>query len=758
MKKKALLALVLALISICLFAISVSATEQDPYASYYDKVYTSIDGTSLALYEKEGDTYYPLAWFYNQESGAYESFKVDVDVQFCPDGKTTPIGANTDFNQNADLIFTDTTKAYTMENLILINLHGSAINSFSGSWTNLPIEAIYCNTDFRYINGNTFNNNKTLSVFDLPREHSRSAATICGALQNCTRLKEIYIPRTVCVLSSAFQGSGLEKVEFASVYEPVGAIAWQTTTNKEAWFKDCKSLKTVILPKSSNHTYLGGSTFYGCSNLEELTIPSYITEIKKSAFQNCTALKKLNTENVDAVENAIILGNGITTIGDAAFRGVDSIKYIKLPSTLTSLGFEALRDNDSLQYIDYNDCGITAIGKFEFYDNKSLVTVSFPSGLTSLDADRVFNGCKSIEALYLPSGLTSICELKNMNNLYFTDEPIKLQWTDGMFESEDWNGQKPSKPSVYRLPSGITTFNELFNSCHALNDVIVFPEGVTSVSHRYTFYNLDGKTFAFLGNVTSFNQESNKKSNYYFLNDSVNEESLTVTGNSNRNLFFHSKGEHLCEKVESLDATCVSNKMVASICFCGNTYSSVEEEGTALGHNHTIFASLVYTSFLQEGDYNYKCERCEDVASKEKAPALFVCIGLSAYKNGNGITIGYTVNHTAIDEYTKVTNSTISFGVFVGSKDNLGKDDIFDENGNTDESIVAYEIKNAEFSAFEIKVVGFTDEHKSTYLALGAYVAIQKDGSTTYSYMQDTSPLDGEKYSFTSYDEVLNKQ
>ena len=758
MKKKALLILVLALLTVFTLAISVSAEETDPYASYYDKVYTAIDGTPLALYEWDGENYYPLAWFYNGDSAVYESFRVDTEVQFCIEGKTTPIGANTDFNQKTNLIFTDETKTYTMANMILINLHGSKINSFSGSWTGLPIEAIYCNTDLRYVNGDTFKNNATLSVFDIPKAHNRTNGTICGSFQNCLRLKEIYIPKSMCLLSSAFAGSGLERVEFAAEYEPVGAISWQTSANKESWFNGCKSLKTVIFPKSSlTHTYIGGYVFQGCTALEEFTIPSYITSINKCAFKNCTALKVLHTDNVDGVEYAIVLGDGITTIGEEVFRGVDAIKYIKLPSTLTSLGIQALRDNDSLQYIDYNNCGITTIGKFEFYDNKALVTVSLPEGLITLNADRVFNNCSKMEVLYLPEGLTSICSFKNMGKLYFTDKPYHLTWTDGMFDSEDWNGQKPEKPTVYYFPEGIGNFDEAFNSCHALNDIVVFQEGVTAITNKNTFYNLDNKTFVFLGEVSSFNQESNKKSNFYFINDSVTEETLTATGNGKHNLFFHSAGSHICEKTVSVDATCVDNKKLSSICFCGNEFSAQEEDGTALGHNHINFVDLVYVTYLAEGDYNYKCERCEDVASKAKAPSLFKLLGTSAAKYGNGgIVIGFVVNADAISQYKEITGKSVEFGVFVGLKTTVSTDSIFNEDGKAKDGVVSVDMTNRQFDVFELKVTGFTtDEQKNTQLVMGAYVKVMENGETEYSYLQEKAPENGETYYSASYNDIM---
>ena len=221
--KKRLFILALAIIAIVsVFAISVSAEEADPYASYYDKVYTAADGTPLALYEKEGETYYPLAWFYDSASATYESFRVGTEVNFMKTDGVTPLPYGTDFTQNTPVVFSDSTKTYTMANLILINLHGSRISHFSGSWTNLPIQAIYCNVETRYINGSTFNKIQSLSVFDIPKAHT-GALNFCGfCLSNCPNLKELYIPQNAYFASnSAFEYSGLVRVEFAEEWTPM---------------------------------------------------------------------------------------------------------------------------------------------------------------------------------------------------------------------------------------------------------------------------------------------------------------------------------------------------------------------------------------------------------------------------------------------------------------------------------------------------------------------------------------------------------
>ena len=185
---------------------------------------------------------------------------------------------------------------------------------------------------------------------------------------------------------------------------------------------------------------------------------------------------------------------------------------------------------------------------------------------------------------------------------------------------------------------------------------------------------------------------------------------------------------------------------------------SSEVENTALGHAHSIFLDLVYENYSADGYYSYQCERCEDVNSTEKAPALFTCLGYSTPEDGRGgIAIGYTVNNVAIAEYEEATGKTLKYGVFAVMKDKLGTNDVFAEDGKVANGVINAEISNHGFVAFELKIIGFTDEYKDLKLAMGAYVAVTDGETTEYSYMQSGEPNENEKYCFVSYNDIVGK-
>lgn len=101
----------------------------------------------------------------------------------------------------------------------------------------------------------------------------------------------------------------------------------------------------------------------------------------------------------------------------------------------------------------------------------------------------------------------------------------------------------------------------------------------------------------------------------------------------------------------------------------------------------------------------------------------------------------------------------MKYGVFAVLKDKLGTNDVFSENGEAANGVISAEITNYSFAAFELKIVGFTDEYKDTELAMGAYVTVTDGEKTEYSYMQATDKGAKEgSYYFVSYNDIAKQE
>ena len=169
--------------------------------------------------------------------------------------------------------------------------------------------------------------------------------------------------------------------------------------------------------------------------------------------------------------------------------------------------------------------------------------------------------------------------------------------------------------------------------------------------------------------------------------------------------------------------------------------------------------SISYGNYTENGTKVLKCNTCGlEKAMETTAPALFICLGYSAPENGDGgISIRYTVNSAAIEEYTKATGATLSYGMFATTKQAIGNSDIFDTNGNTLSGVVSAEVTNGKFAFLSLKMVGFeTEESKNAEFAIGAYVVTTQDGQKSCLYLQEGTPADGEKYAYIKYNDFVS--
>lgn len=107
---------------------------------------------------------------------------------------------------------------------------------------------------------------------------------------------------------------------------------------------------------------------------------------------------------------AIVIQNGITSIGDYAFSIVtnsdnDYIKSVSIPSSVTRIGDNAFRNCGGLENITISD-NVTEVGKGAF-EGAGLRSVTVGNGITELP-DSAFAGCSSLTDVTLSEGLKVI--------------------------------------------------------------------------------------------------------------------------------------------------------------------------------------------------------------------------------------------------------------------------------------------------------------------------------------------------------------
>ena len=104
----------------------------------------------------------------------------------------------------------------------------------------------------------------------------------------------------------------------------------------------------------------------------------------------------------------VIIGDGVTNIGNCAFCGCSSIVSIEIPNSVTSIGGQAFYECISLTSIDIS--GVTSIGSGAFAGCTNLTGIDIPVGVTDIRRG-TFAGCYKLKSIIIPNGVTSIGEL-----------------------------------------------------------------------------------------------------------------------------------------------------------------------------------------------------------------------------------------------------------------------------------------------------------------------------------------------------------
>lgn len=165
------------------------------------------------------------------------------------------------------------------------------------------------------------------------------------------------------------------------------------TTVEDYAFKGCTALESVNIGKGVKA--LGGRSFYGCTAIAKITVTK--DNATYTAKGNCVIATKSKTLVLGCKASAIPTDGSVTSIGDGAFEGCQTLTAITIPDKIEKIGANA-----------FKDCA-------------GLVSVTLGKGVASI-GELAFDGCKALEKVYI-SNLTKWCgidfDVRESNPLYF---------------------------------------------------------------------------------------------------------------------------------------------------------------------------------------------------------------------------------------------------------------------------------------------------------------------------------------------------
>ncbi len=217
-------------------------------------------------------------------------------------------------------------------------------------------------------------------------------------------------------------------------------------------------------------TSIGNSTFYYCESLTSIVIPDSITSIGDYAFYRCKSLTSIVIpDSVTNIGNYVFFCAGLQSFivdsANAYYCSEDGVLFDKNKTTLLNYPVGNTRTTYTIP------SSVTNIGDLAFRNAQYLASIVLPDGLISI-GDEVFAYCSSLETIEIPNSVENIGErmFEYCKHLH----SITIGSANNFFTSEDGVLFNKDKTTLLYYPVGST------------QTAYTVPDSVTIVG-RYAF-------------------------------------------------------------------------------------------------------------------------------------------------------------------------------------------------------------------------------------------------------------------------------
>lgn len=354
---------------------------------------------------------------------------------------------------------------------------GKKVSSLNGAFQNCSaMTEITISEGITSIQDHTFEGCSGLTALRIPSSVNHIGVM---AFADCTSLVEITLP------------------------ESLNGVGFQM-------FYNCTALKEITIPKIVRT--IQREMFYNCTNLKKATFSTDLNKIDENAFFGCDNLAQVYYEGTQEQWEKVEVSAGNDAILRAEVHLGDGSIWEKYEKEEEDYEYKPLGE-DTIEITQYNGTGtkvaipaqiagkkVTSIGENAFEGCDTLVKIRIPDGVEEIK-DYAFFGCENLTEVEIPVSVSLISEedvFSECTNL----KAIKVADSNPNYLSDDGILYNKGKTKLLRCPpagkTGVFSVSDsvteighsAFDECSKLTEIIL-PSGVVRI-REIAFTNCTG--------------------------------------------------------------------------------------------------------------------------------------------------------------------------------------------------------------------------------------------------------------------------
>ena len=214
-----------------------------------------------------------------------------------------------------------------------------------------------------------------------------------------------------------------------------GAMADYEGVNYRPWGETNTDVTSIVI--GGGVTHIGEQAFSSFTGLTTVTIPNNVTSIGTSAFSYCSSL------------TTVSIGSGVATIGNSIFSNCINLATITVDAGNTVYnspdGSNAVIETTSKTLvIGCNGTtipdGVEIIGNLAFASFTGLTSINIPASVTSIGVESFWH-CTGLTTVTIPSSVTSIGDrafklCSNLSTVYILAPSLTTYGDDAFYDNK----------------------------------------------------------------------------------------------------------------------------------------------------------------------------------------------------------------------------------------------------------------------------------------------------------------------------------